>query len=31
VASSASAASFRIFLMPIDACKTILQVQSSSR
>lgn len=27
VASSASAASFRIFLMPIDAAKTILQVR----
>jgi len=29
VASSASAASFRIFLMPIDAAKTILQVEGA--
>jgi len=29
VFSSASAASFRIFLMPIDACKTILQVEGA--
>jgi len=29
VASSAAAASFRIFLMPIDACKTILQVEGA--
>ena len=27
VSASAAAASFRVFLMPIDACKTILQVE----
>ena len=30
VSASAAAASFRIFLMPIDACKTIMQVEGAS-
>jgi len=29
VAASAAAAGFRVFLMPIDACKTILQVEGA--
>ena len=29
VSASAAAASFRVFLMPIDACKTILQVEGA--
>ena len=30
VAASAAAAGFRVFLMPIDACKTILQVEGAN-
>lgn len=30
VAASAAAAGFRVFLMPIDACKTILQVEGAT-
>merc|ERR1711990_862301 len=30
VTASASAAAFRVFLMPIDACKTILQVEGAN-
>jgi hypothetical protein len=30
VTASAAAAGFRVFLMPIDACKTILQVEGAS-
>ena len=30
MSASAAAASFRVLLMPIDACKTILQVEGST-
>ena len=30
VSASAAAAGFRVFLMPIDACKTILQVEGAN-
>merc|ERR1719217_227719 len=29
VSASAAAAGFRVFLMPVDACKTILQVEGA--